>query len=271
MPDIRDVVLLISLLVFWFVADKALKYGVERLFRAARYRAEESGVIQEGMVQRFTTIRQLITQIARVILSLSMAFWILSLLGLDVRPIVAGIGVVGLGVSLAAQNVIRDFINGMLILIEDQYNVDDCIEVNSIAGVVESFSLRCTRLRNMDGNLIVIPNSLIQTVINYTKFWSSALVKISITYDSDYKKALSLMEDVSNDMFSEPNTLILEKPVVQGIVDFSLNSVDMRVIIKTTPGGQWEVGRNYRKRLKELFDKEGITFASPRVFLDDKR
>ena len=267
--DIKDIINILLLCVGWYIADKAAECLVKRLFKVAEEKivGGDTEICNAAMVQRLKTIRQLVTQLVRVVVALFMGFWLLESFGVDVRPIIAGIGVVGLGISLAAQNVIRDFINGMLFLMEDQYNVGDWIEVNTFSGTVERITLRATRLRDFHGNLVIIPNSLIQTVVNYTKHWSVAVVKVGITYESNYGKASEIMTSLGEEMAQEAGTGILEPPTVQGITDFTANSVNMRIIIKTAPGRQWEVGRKYRVRLKELFDKEGIFFAYPQIVI----
>ena len=265
---LSDIVRVIFLFALWYIASRASNKALRHVFDAAIQKIPEgsSGTIaRDAIIQRLKTIRQLITQLSRVVIGLLMGFWILSSVGIDVRPIIAGIGVVGIAVSLAAQNVIRDFINGILILIEDQYNVGDWVEIGKLSGSVEKFTLRVTRLRDFDGNMVVIPNSTIQTVVNYTKIWSVAVVKVGITYESDYRKALRIMQDLADEMAEKEGTFIIETPVVQGITEFAENSVNMRAMLKTSPGMQWSVGREYRMRLKERFDRDNIEFAYPQV------
>ena len=265
---LSDIVQVIFLFALWYIASRASNKALRHVFDAAIQKIPEgsSGTIaRDAIIQRLKTIRQLITQLSRVVIGLLMGFWILGSVGIDVRPIIAGIGVVGIAVSLAAQNVIRDFINGILILIEDQYNVGDWVEIGKLSGSVEKFTLRVTRLRDFDGNMVVIPNSTIQTVVNYTKIWSVAVVKVGITYESDYRKALRIMQDLADEMAEKEGTFIIETPVVQGITEFAENSVNMRAMLKTSPGMQWSVGREYRMRLKERFDRDNIEFAYPQV------
>ncbi len=265
---LSDIVRVIFLFALWYIASRASNKALRHVFDAAIQKIPEgsSGTIaRDAIIQRLKTIRQLITQLSRVVIGLLMGFWILGSVGIDVRPIIAGIGVVGIAVSLAAQNVIRDFINGILILIEDQYNVGDWVEIGKLSGSVEKFTLRVTRLRDFDGNMVVIPNSTIQTVVNYTKIWSVAVVKVGITYESDYRKALRIMQDLADEMAEKEGTFIIETPVVQGITEFAENSVNMRAMLKTSPGMQWSVGREYRMRLKERFDRDNIEFAYPQV------
>ena len=228
----------IVLIAVWFLLDWLLRVSLRHMMRvtAARIRSSDvDEVKKQSLEQRMRTIQQLTRQLLRVLLAVVMLFWVLGSIGIDLRPVIAGIGVVGLGISLAAQNIIRDYINGFLILVEDQYNVGDWIEINSSQGTVELFTLRATRLRDIEGNLIIIPNSTVQTVVNYTKGWSMAVVRVSITYEADYAKARSIMQGLAKEMADAETGTILEAPVFHGITNFGDNSVDMRVLIKTQP------------------------------------
>ena len=266
--DAANIFTPIALIILWFLLDCALRWLFRRGFRAAVVRLRSSisnDVLKQSVEYRLKTIRQLSTQLARVVLALLMGSWVLGSMGIDVRPVIAGIGVAGLGVSLAAQNIIRDYINGFIILIEDQYNVGDWIEINNCSGTVELFTLRATRLRDIEGNLVIVPNGAVQTVINYTKEWSVALVNVSIAYEADYIKARKIIEDLGREMAEVEGDIIIEQPAFQGITDFSLNSVNMRILIKTLPGRQWAVARKFREKLKERFDMEDISFACQQV------
>ena len=258
----------LALILLWLALDALLRCFLRHITRAAisRVRASDGGdIFKQSLEYRMKTIHQLTAQLLRVLLGVAMIFWILGSIGIDLRPVIAGIGVVGLGISLAAQNIIRDYINGFIILVEDQYNVGDWIAVNSLQGTVELFTLRATRLRDIEGSLVIIPNNLVQTVVNYTKDWSVALVKVSVTYESDYRKAREIVIALGEEMAKSREGVILGAPNFNGITDFGASSVDMRILIKTQPGMQWSVSREYRERLKERFDAEGIEFAYPQM------
>lgn len=266
--DVVTILAPVMLLLLWFVCDSLLRRFLHHVANAAiaQVRSGEGDDIRKQSIgYRMKTIYQLAEQFLRVLLGSAMVFWILGSIGIDMRPVLAGIGVVGLGISLAAQNIIRAYINGFIILVEDQYNVGDWIQVGSYQGTVEHFTLRATRIRDIEGSLIIMPNDTVQTVVNYTKGWSVALVKVAITYESDYKKAREIVIRLGTDMAAQKNGIILEAPSFNGITDFADNSVDMRILIKTQPGMQWSVSREYRERLKEIFDEEGIEFAYPQM------
>lgn len=258
----------VLLLVVWYCLDIGLKKLMERFFRATSERVKNrltEPIAQRVAAQRMLTLYHLTTQIFRALIATVMIFVLLGMIGIDMRPIIAGVGVVGLALSLAAQNIIRDYITGFLILFEDQFNVGDFVSTGGFSGTVEAFSLRSTKLRDFGGSLIIIPNSSIQSVQNYNKVWSAALVDISISYESDYKKAMSIAAEIAVNMAADPTNSIIETPITQGIVNFNDNAVMLRTIIKTAPGEQWVVGRTYRQKLKDAYDANGIFFALPRL------
>lgn len=265
--DFRSFFIMLLLCIFWYIFDRVAKIVVRRLFKAANENVSlyEDTVTRETLGKRLSTLRQLTGELIRIIIAFFFIFSILKVLGFNLGPVLAGVGVVGLAISFAAQNLIRDYINGIIILIENQFNIGDVIEIDGHTGTVEKFNLRATRIRGFSGKLIIIPNSLIQIVLNNTKNWSATIVKIGITYDSDYKKAMSIMDDLASTMYKEPESEILELPKSQGILEFTENGVHIRIYIKTVPGRQWAVSWAYRARLKTLFDAEGIKFESPRL------
>lgn len=258
------------LIAVWYCADNALKKLTKRFFTAAseRIKSRVTGTAAQRMAaQRALTLYHLTTQVLRGVIAAAMIFLLLDMFGIDMRPVMAGVGVVGLALSLAAQNIIRDYITGCMILFEDQFNVGDFINAGGFSGTVEAFSLRATKLRDIAGSLIIIPNSAIQTVQNYNKIWSAALVDIAISYESDYKKALNIAAEIAAEMAEDQANGIIETPVTQGIVTFNDNAVMLRTIIKTDPGQQWVVGRIYRQKLKDAYDANGIVFAHPRLIV----
>jgi Small-conductance mechanosensitive channel len=135
-------------------------------------------------------------------------------LGVDVRSILTGLGIAGLAISLAAQNIIRDFLNGVLIIFEDQFAVGDVVKVEGNSGVVETFTLRTTRLRTVDGELVTIPNGSISTVLNFTKKWSRARIEVGVDYRTDIPRALKIMDSVARDLARQMPGKVIEEPAV---------------------------------------------------------
>ncbi len=189
----------------------------------------------------------------------------LSATGLNVAPLLAGVGIIGLALSFASQNLIKDVINGFFILLEDQYAVGDVIVVGDVGGFVENMNLRITQLRNDEGRLITIRNSEIAIVENLSKDWSRVDLKIYIAYDAELNQAFDVIEQVGLKMSREEvwRKKILEPPEVLGIDELEHTGIMIRVWIKTQPLEQWNVAREYRRRLKPALDQQGISIGIP--------
>jgi small conductance mechanosensitive channel len=181
----------------------------------------------------------------------------------------AGAGIIGVAISFASQSLIKDMINGFFILLEDQYGVGDVIIVGEVSGLVENMNLRITQLRNDEGRLITIPNSAITIVQNLSKEWSRVDLRIDVAYSADIDQALALIEQVAHDMSRDRpwSDLILEPPLLLGVDKLDHAGATVRLWIKTQPLKQWEVAREYRRRLKLAFDKAGIPFGVPQQSL----
>ncbi|WP_442936465.1 mechanosensitive ion channel family protein [Nostoc sp.] len=186
-------------------------------------------------------------------------------LGIDIVPLLAGASLVGVALSLASQNLIKDAINGFLIILEDQYALGDVINVGDVGGLVENLNLRMTQLRDSEGRLITIPNSEIKIVANLSSRWSRADLTVPIAYQADTEDALKLIETVAFEMNQEMQwqRQILEPPQVLGIDQFGDRGLIIRVWFKTQPLKQWDVAREFRRRLKVALDKAGISISVP--------
>ena len=192
----------------------------------------------------------------------------LIILGVNFAPLIAGAGLLGVVVSLASQNLIKDTINGFLIVFEDQYGIGDIIDTGTWSGLVEGLNLRITQLRNSEGKLITIPNSQIGAVANLTKSWSRVDINVPVAYDTDIKAAIKIIEATAIQMSQDPDWQwrIIEEPQLMGIEDFSDRGLMVKVWIKTRPLERFNVAREYRLRLKLAFDEAGITIPVPKYF-----
>lgn len=188
----------------------------------------------------------------------------LVILGVDIGPLLAGAGLVGVAISFASQNVIKDAINGFFILLEDQYAIGDSIAISGYSGLVENINLRITQVRDADGRLITIPNSEIKIVANLSSRWSRANLSIPVGYDTDLDSAITLIREVAANMTSDKKwrEQILETPEVLGVDDFASHSLSVRVWMKTQPSRQGAVAREFRRRVKMAMDSAGIVLPS---------
>ena len=195
--------------------------------------------------------------------------WFLYELRVPMAPVLTGAGIIGFAFSLSAQNLIRDMINGVLILIEDQYAVGDVIAIDSVIGFVEFMDLRITQLRTSDGELVSIPNSTITMVRNLSNGWSRVDFEIEVSYETDIDKAMQVMETVIEDMRLEPlwGDRIIEPAEILGVDKLAHMGVLIRIWIKTQPLQQWNVSREFRRRLKRAFEDHNIPLGVPQQYL----
>ena len=216
---------------------------------------------------RVRTFKQLLLQACRVLLGIYFAYRLLGFFSIDPRPLLAGIGVVGLGISLAAQNILRDFLNGLFIIIEDQFNVGDVVTIGDFSGTVESFTMRVTRLRTIDGKLVIIPNSSIIQIVNSTKDFAVAVVDVNVGYGEDAKAVMEMMEDCALKVRRMMHGVVVDAPKVFGILAFRENDFQVRVSVKTMPGEQWAVERALRFTIKEKLDEQGIRIPVKQIVI----
>ncbi len=189
----------------------------------------------------------------------------LTIIGLNITPLLAGAGVLGLAFSFASQNLIKDTINGLLIIFEDQYAVGDVVTIGEVGGLVENLNLRITQLRDGEGRLITIPNSSVNVVANHSNGWSRSDLKIHIAYQTDVDEAIALIEQVATQMYQdcECRDNILEPPQVLGVEDFAERGFVIRVWFKTEPLKQWDISREFRRRLKNAFEAADMPLPIP--------
>lgn len=218
---------------------------------------------------RFSTFARATKGVLAFLLVLIGGTVLLSIIGVRVGPLLAGAGIIGIAISLASQNLIKDFINGLLILLEDQYGVGDIIVIDKVSGLVENMNLRITQLRNEEGRLITIPNGAISIVQNLSKEWSRVDLQVSVAYDADLEKALEVINQVAQEMTVDPywGEFILEQPQLLGVDKLDYTGATIRLWIKTKPLKQWEVAREYRRRLKAAFDREDVPIGIPQQSL----
>ncbi len=203
--------------------------------------------------------------------SLTIGIWVLAVVmslreaGFDIGPILAGAGVVGLAVGFGAQNLVRDVISGLFILMENQVRINDVVAINGVGGLVEEINLRTTVIRATDGAVHVFPNGTIQTLSNMTRDYSYYVFDIGVAYKEDTDRVAQVMKDVAAELMREEEfkPLILSPLEVFGVDRFTDSAVMMQARIKTQPMQQWKVGREMNRRLKKRFDELGIEIPFP--------
>lgn len=214
--------------------------------------------------QRGHTISQLLRSVGRV--SLAVLGLLLTLnVFIDIGPLLAGAGILGLAVSFGAQSLVKDVISGFFYLVEGQFAVGDIIEVAGKSGVVERMTLRMVVLRDVHGTVHMIPNGQISTVSNMTRKWSRAVVDVGVAYGSDVDQALRVFRDEAGLLFRDPlwAPRFDGEPEVAGVQGLDDSQVTIRTMLRTTPGQQFAVGREFRRRIKNRLDREGIEIPFP--------
>lgn len=242
---------------------------VNRLCLFLQNQASVTPEYSQRLSLRLSTFAQVIRSIVTSTL-VSIGILIgLALLGVNLTSLLAGAGLIGLGISLAAQSLIKDVINGFLIVLEDQYGVGDVIVVGEVAGFVETMDLRITQLRNEEGRLITIPNSQITIVQNLSKDWSRVDLMVTVAPSADIDQAIALIHRIADAMAADKQwqRLILESPLILGVDRLDHYGATIRIWIKTLPLKQWDVAREYRRRLKIAFDQANIPIGVPQQFV----
>lgn len=257
---------LILLLVLLFISLKLLRFFINRLSRLLIRRAQhDENVDTVEAEKRIKTLMGILLGIGRVAIWTTAIFIILKEVGIDVKPILAGAGIVGLAVGFGAQELVRDFITGFFILLENQVRTGDVAVINGTGGLVERIELRTIKLRDFSGVVHIFQNGKINSISNMTKEWSAMVFDIGIAYKEDPDKAIVTMQEIGNEMINDPvfGPRILEPIEVVGVDKLGDSAVIIRARIKTKPSEQWNVGREYRKRVKKVFDQKGIEIPFP--------
>ncbi len=209
----------------------------------------------------------------RVIIWLAAALMIAAEFGINIGPLLAGAGVVGLAVGFGAQYIIRDFFTGLFIILENQYRVGDVICVGDVCGSVEDINLRTTILRDTDGAVHHIPNGEIKVATNKTKGFARVNLVIGVAYDTDIEKVKEVVNSVGEDMAKDPEwkDKILKAPEFVRVDNFGASSVDIKISGEVKPLEQWGALGELRKRIKDAFDKEGIEIPFPHRVIRQKK
>jgi moderate conductance mechanosensitive channel len=277
-PALRiAVIVLLAWAVLWF-GRRTLRRGIARAKdpettepgRRRRLRSQMS--MDEGRrqysarrAQRADALGALASSIVGVVVWTIAVFMVLGTFGITLGPLIAGAGILGVALGFGAQGLVRDFISGVFMLIEDQYGVGDIVDVGEAAGVVEGVTLRTTRVRDVEGTLWHVPNGEIRRVGNSSQQWARVLLDISVSYATDVDQAIEIIEAVAVAMSEEDGyrDLFIGAPEVWGVQALGMDSVDIRLVIKVKPAEQWALGRELRRRIKAAFDAAEVEIPFP--------
>ena len=225
---------------------------------------------RDEQTKRSHTLSGFLTTIIGIGIGIAATFGILSEVGIDITPLLAGAGVAGIAIGFGAQSLIRDFLSGIFIVLEDQYSKGDVVRIAGIAGLVEDVNLRRTVLRDLDGIVHIIPNGEVKVASNLTKEWSRAHLDVGVAYKEDLDRVMALMRRTWEEMKGEPNwgpLMLSETPWLLRVNEFGSSGIIIKMVGETRPLKQWDVMGELRRRIKKVFDEEGIEIPWPHVKL----
>lgn len=255
---------IIVILLAAFLVRKFAMLGISKIVRRTIHRHNFKSVRAEK--QREETVIGIIGAAVRVGVWLIAGLLLLGQIGLDIGPLLAGAGVIGVALGFGAQSLVKDFLAGIFIILENQYRVDDVVQINhSLAGVVEDISLRKTVLRDLDGRVHHIPNGNIETATNMTMEYANVNLDIGVSYSSDLEKVEKVINETGQALAADPEWAdrIIEAPRFLRVDNFADSAIIIKILGKTQPIKQWEVTGELRKRLKIAFDNAGIEIPFP--------
>lgn len=231
----------------------------------AKQKAQLLTVQSTRSKQRAESLGTVLRSIASLTIYSMAAIIALAEFGVSLGPLVAGAGIVGVAIGFGAQTLVKDFLSGIFMLIEDQYGVGDVIDVGEAAGVVEEVSLRTTRIRDVNGTVWFVPNGEIRRIGNKSQQWARAVLDVEVAYDTDINHASAVIKEVADGLWTDQleNATVLEEPQIWGVEELGASAIAIRVVLKVEPGEQFAAGREMRRRLKDAFDAEGIDIPFP--------
>jgi small conductance mechanosensitive channel len=258
---------LLLVLIAGYFGVRVLRTLIDHLEHVLVAAGERTGALPGATRSRVRTLTSVLRTLAVVGLWSVVVVICLSQLGYDVRPILAGAGIVGLAVGFGAQHLVRDVIAGFFLVLEDQVRVGDVAVVNGTGGLVETVTFRTIVLRDLAGTVHIFPNGSVTTLANMTKDWSGYVVDVEVGYREDPDRIVALMRRVFEELRQDPahGPSIIESIEVFGVDAFRDSTVVIKARLKTVPIQQWTVGREYRRRLLLAFGAEGVEVPAGRV------
>jgi moderate conductance mechanosensitive channel len=227
--------------------------------------ARRTGESEPEHKKRADTLSRVLVNAGQVIVILIAAFMLLAELDINITPILAGVGVVGIAIGFGAQSLIKDLIAGLFIILENQYRVGDVVRISDVSGLVEDINLRRTVLRDLDGMAHVVPNGEIRVASNLTKEWSRVNFNVSVAYSEDLDHVISVINGVGKELASDPvwAPSILTPPQALRVDKLADSGIEIKILGDTKAMQQWSVMGELRRRLKKAFDEEGIEIPWP--------
>jgi small conductance mechanosensitive channel len=264
----HDVPKILVVVIAWLILIRILK-ALSGKIVALHIRKAPPGF----RAQQIRTLATVTSSVGIFVITFVAALEILSLLGINLGPLLASAGIAGLAIGFGAQTLVKDVINGFFILLENQYDIGDIIRVAGVKGTVEAMNMRSTVLRDEDGTVHVIPNSEIKIVSNATRDWSQVTLRVTVAYNEPSERIVKLLQEIGEELRHDPAFAddIVSDIEVPGIDRVANGEVEYLIQVKTRPNQQYRVSRELRRRIKECFQKNNIQTAGPgRVYVMDQ-
>ena len=257
---IRVIVIVVIAVAVYLICRPIIRSIIKRMV-SHRMAGEDEAEIQ----QRINTLSSILVKIAGILILIVAVITILPEFGVNITTLIAAIGVGGLAIAFAAQSLIRDFIAGFFILLEDQYGIGDVVSIAGIAGVVEDITLRRTVLRDLDANVHSVPNGKVELSTNMTKKYSRVNLNVSVGYGENLKHVIDIINKICQEMAEDPQWKddFITTPSVLRVDKLGDSGIDIKILGDTKPAKQWAIMGELRLRLKDTFDKEGIEIPWP--------
>jgi small conductance mechanosensitive channel len=270
LPFLREeVVPVLVIVIAAFLALRLSRIFVHGIVKTLLDREATEGTAQElsavELKKRMDTLDGLGANTLQFFIVVISGLMVLGQLGLDIGPAVAGLGVVGIAVGFGAQSLVRDYLNGALILVENQFAKGDVIRVAAVSGTVEDFTLRRTTLRDLDGVVHTVPNGEIRVASNLTRVWSRINVDVTVAYGTDIDRAIEVVDNVGREMAGDPvwKRRVLEAPRVERVAALAENGVTLKILGTVRAADQWSAAGDLRRRLLAAFNEHGIQMPGP--------
>lgn len=258
----RPALNVIVILVLAWVALLAVRRGIRRFRTYMQSRAKS-----EDEARRVGTLCRAFRYLGSVVICLVAAMLVMNELGISIAPVLATAGVAGVAVGIGAQSLVRDYLAGFLLLVEDQIRQGDVVQIAGIGGQVEEVTLRHVRLRDFEGHVHFVPNGEIKIVTNRTRDFAHAVIDAGVAYREDVDRALAVMRAVGRELRADPDwaARTLEDLEIVGVERWADSAVVLRCRMRVVPIQQWNVRREFLRRLKAAFDREGIEIPFPQL------
>ena len=262
-------IFILVIIIVTYAVYQLLKLVMPRIVeRSVRVRGRGRRA-REELAKRSQTLSGILTSATGIIIAIVAIFMALSEVGVDITPLLAGAGVAGIAIGFGAQSLVRDILNGLFVILEDQYRKGDVVKIAGIGGLVEDVTLRRTILRDLDGIVHSIPNGEVKIASNYTKDWARVKLNVPVAYGENLDHVTEVINRVGSKLAEDDyfGPKIIKAPQVLWVDNFGDSGIEIRVLGDTKPLMQWEVSGELRKRVKKAFDEEGIEIPWPHVKL----